>query len=95
MVEHHLARYHVMQILFIFNESDATIKKLYDIKISNKGYKLNGTLINANLSRSSSVYCIQIIQLNDMVYIQEVGTDSSGNISIHYTSETLSILLYI
>lgn len=95
MVEHHLEINHVMQILFIFNEYDATIKKLYDIKISNKGYKLNGTLINANLSRSSSVYCIQIIQLNDMVYIQEVGTDSSGNISIHYTSETLSILLYI
>ena len=94
-MEHHLAIEHVMQILFIFNESDATIKKLYDIKISNKGYKLNGTLINANLSRSSSVYCIQIIQLNDMVYIQEVGTDSSGNISIHYASETLSILLYI
>ena len=94
-MEHHLATEHVMQILFIFNEYDATIKKLYDIKISNKGYKLNGTLINANLSRESSVYCIQIIQLNDMVYIQEVGTDSGGNISIHYTSETLSILLYI
>ena len=61
MVEHHLEINHVMQILFIFNESDASIKKLYDIKISNKGYKLNGTLINANLSRSSSVYCIQII----------------------------------
>ena len=94
-MEHHLEINHVMQILFIFNEYDATIKKLYDIKISNKGYKLNGTLVNANLSRDSSVYLIQIIQLNDMVYIQEVGTDSGGNISIHYTSETLSILLYI
>lgn len=94
-MEHHLATENVMQILFIFNEYDATIKKLYDIKISNKGYKLNGTLINANLSRESSVYLIQIIQLNDMVYIQEVGTDSGGNISIHYTSKTLSILLYI
>ena len=39
----------IMQILFIFNESDASIKKLNNIYITDKGYELNGTLIGFDI----------------------------------------------
>ena len=40
----------IMQILFIFNEYDASIKKLNNIYIDKEtGYELNGTMIGCNL----------------------------------------------
>ena len=43
----------ITQILFIFNESDASIKKLSNIYITDKGYELNGTLIGFDLIKVS------------------------------------------
>ena len=45
----------IMQILFIFNESDASIKKLSNIYINkDTGYELNGTLIGFDILDDSS-----------------------------------------
>ena len=76
----------IMQILFIFNESDASIKKLNNIYIDTTGYVLNGTLIgfgliNTNMSSDDAVwiyqnkgklYCRWILHWSD-------GGASSGN----------------
>lgn len=75
----------IMQILFIFNEYDASIKKLNNIYITDKGYELNGTLIGFNLinginyddavwiyQNSGKLYCGWIKHWSD-------GGASSGN----------------
>lgn len=76
----------IMQILFIFNESDASIKKLNNIYIDTTGYVLNGTLIgfgliNTNMSSDDAVW---IYQNSGKLYCRWIkhwsdGGASSGN----------------
>ena len=76
----------IMQILFIFNESDASIKKLSNIYITDKGYELNGTLIGFDLINVSSSYddANWIYQNEGKLYCRWIkhwsdGGASSGN----------------
>lgn len=76
----------IMQILFIFNESDASIKKLNNIFISATGYELNGTMIgfdiiNTNIGSDDVVW---IYQNSGKLYCKWIkhwsdGGASSGN----------------
>ena len=75
----------IMQILFIFNESDASIKKLSNIYITDKGYELNGTLIGFDLINVSSYDdAVWIYQNSGKLYCGWIkhwsdGGASSGN----------------
>lgn len=76
----------IMQILFIFNESDASIKKLNNIYIDTTGYVLNGTLIGFSLINISigSYDAVWIYQNSGKLYCKWIqhwsdGGASSGN----------------
>ena len=76
----------IMQILFIFNESDASIKKLNNIYIdADKGYELNGTMIGFDLINDSSYDdAVWIYQNSGKLYCGWIkhwsdGGASSGN----------------
>ena len=76
----------IMQILFIFNESDASIKKLNNIYIDTTGYVLNGTLIGFGLINTSmgSDDAVWIYQNSGKLYCRWIkhwsdGGASSGN----------------
>ena len=78
----------IMQILFIFNESDASIKKLNNIKITSNGYPLNGTLIGFDILNTSSSYddANWVYQNEGRLYCRWIkhwsdGGASSGNTS--------------
>lgn len=73
----------IMQILFIFNESDASIKKLNNIYIDTTGYLLNGTLIgfgliNTNMDSDDAVW---IYQNSGKLYCKWIRHWSDGGAS--------------
>lgn len=73
----------IMQILFIFNESDASIKKLNNIYIDTTGYVLNGTLIGFGLINVSmdSDDAVWIYQNSGKLYCRWIKHWSSGGAS--------------
>lgn len=79
----------------ILNQSDATIKKLYNISIGYHGYKLNGTLINGNF-RTPQITggFLQLVQIDGMVYILRIDTDSNNNVYTDKVSGIANTLLY-
>ena len=75
----------IMQILFIFNESDASIKKLNNIYIDTTGYPLNGTLIGFSLIDVSSYDdAVWIYQNSGKLYCRWIKHWSDGGASSDY-----------
>ena len=76
----------IMQILFIFNESDASIKKLNNIYIDTTGYVLNGTLIGFGLINVSMVSddAVWIYQNSGKLYCRWIKHWSDGGASSGY-----------
>ena len=60
------------------------------------GYSLIGTLINGNFTVDRSIDgFIQLVQMNSVVYILRMDTDSSGHFFTSKENGTINILLYL
>ena len=86
--------------MFILIETDASIKTLHNIKIDmtdkyHSGYSLIGTLINGSFATNISIDgFIQLVQMNGVVYILRMDTDSSGDFFTSKESGIIYTLLY-
>ncbi len=81
--------------------NDASIKSIHNIKLSyieyeyEYGYKLNGTLINGSFkTQYPRDGFMQLVQMDGIVYILRISTDSAGSVYTCKENGTIQTLLY-